>query len=780
MLKKSTLLLICIALACFNAMAQTSVIPYGSNWKYLDNGSDQGTAWRAVSFDDSGWKSGNGKFGYGGSGVTTTVSYGPDASNKYITTYFRKSFTIDNPANFSSFTINMKKDDGIVVFLNGVEVYRNNVPDGDVRYNTTANKSNSSDKSKTLDPSDFTSGTNVFAVEIHQESGSSSDIGFDLELTGISTTTNPPPADVTAPSVQSINRQSPSSETTSGTSVTYRASFSEGVTGVDAADFVATTVSGSATGTVSSVAAVGTNGNTYDVTVSSITGEGAIRLDLKGSGTGIADMAGNAIASGYTAGQTYTIQKPTQGGGELAFASVTNLDALAVNNNTQDKPQSKVWFHDGKHWTVLTNDDGAFVYRLDGTTWKSIVRVSSSSYSKADCKVVGNVVHILLFRGSSSYLSSVEYVPESKTYKLWSKRTSRVSLSLDSDAETATMEVDSKGRMWVAYDGNGDVQVKWSDSPYTSWSAPIKLVSGATNDDISAIIALPGKIGVLWSDQNAHRFGFRTHEDGSAPDAWSDNEVPASQSALDIHRGMADDHLNMAVASDGTLYCAVKTEYETSGYPKLALLIRRPSGSWDNLYEVTQGVGTRPIVILNEALGKLTVVYTSSESGGNILYKQSLTSKIAFGAQHTLISGTYNFATSMKQNYDNEVVILASTSSKAVGVLATENAPAAATEPEPVIAAEAEIGATSVAVSAYPNPFRSKATINFSVPEGGEYSVSLLDGTGKPKGVLKQGKAIAGEQKELELDGSNLNKGMYIIRVQTRDGVRFMRVLLEK
>ena len=36
-----------------------------------------------------------------------------------------------------------------------------------------------------------------------------------------------------------------------------------------------------------------------------------------------------------------------------------------------------------------------------------------------------------------------------------------------------------------------------------------------------------------------------------------------------------------AVAADGTLYAAVKTSYDSSGYPKIALLVRRPNGVWD-------------------------------------------------------------------------------------------------------------------------------------------------------------------------------------------------------
>ena len=87
--------------------------------------------------------------------------------------------------------------------------------------------------------------------------------------------------DNAAPTVISINRQLPSAQNTNVTSVTFRAIFSEAVTGVDASDFTTTVVSGSLTSSISGIAVVGTAGTTYDVTVSSITGSGTLRLDLR-------------------------------------------------------------------------------------------------------------------------------------------------------------------------------------------------------------------------------------------------------------------------------------------------------------------------------------------------------------------------------------------------------------------------------------------------------------------------------------------------------------------
>ena len=74
--------------------AQVTIIPNNDTWKYLDNGTNQGTAWRSGSFNDASWQTGTGKFGYGISDANTIISYGPDKKQKYVTTYFRKTISI--------------------------------------------------------------------------------------------------------------------------------------------------------------------------------------------------------------------------------------------------------------------------------------------------------------------------------------------------------------------------------------------------------------------------------------------------------------------------------------------------------------------------------------------------------------------------------------------------------------------------------------------------------------------------------------------------------------
>src|SRR5262249_17903268 len=95
-----------------------TLIEGGSNWKYLDNGMDQGKAWIKRGVHDSPWASGSGQFGYGDDDEQTVINYGPDASSKFITTYFRKTFQVSNPETLANLALKMVYDDGVAVYLN--------------------------------------------------------------------------------------------------------------------------------------------------------------------------------------------------------------------------------------------------------------------------------------------------------------------------------------------------------------------------------------------------------------------------------------------------------------------------------------------------------------------------------------------------------------------------------------------------------------------------------------------------------------------------------------
>jgi hypothetical protein len=350
--------------------------------------------------------------------------------------------------------------------------------------------------------------------------------------------------------------------------------------------------------------------------------------------------------------------------------STTPLVGLSVSANTGEKPESKVWEYQGQWYSVLPNKTGTYIWRLDGATWDPQLKISANTSSHADVKVDGDVAHILLFEGASSQLANVQFDTGLNNYKMWSQQPQVVNIALSPKVETATIDIDSTGRMWIASDAKTKltIEVRYSDGNYTQWSAPITIATGVAYDDISAIIAMPNHtIGVFWSNQNARRFGFRTHVDGTDPTLWTANEVPAGQWAQNKVHGMADDHMHLAVASDGTLYVAAKTGYDTKGYPTIILLVRRPNGVWDAPYSVNTG-GTRPVIVLNEAANQLIIAYSSKDGGGNILYRTSQLGTISLSPEQVLIAGNINNVTTSKGEFTGDIVFLAEGGNLAKGV----------------------------------------------------------------------------------------------------------------
>ncbi len=164
-----------------------TLIPQGATWKYWDQGSDQGTAWRSTSFDDASWPEGPATLGFGNGGEDTEIE-GGTSSNRHPTIYFRTYFTVTKLGTYESVELNLLRDDGAVVYINGEEVLRSNMPSGPIEYTTLASGTVSGDDEEAvhsweLEPSVLISGRNTIAVEVHQVELDSSDLSFALELT---------------------------------------------------------------------------------------------------------------------------------------------------------------------------------------------------------------------------------------------------------------------------------------------------------------------------------------------------------------------------------------------------------------------------------------------------------------------------------------------------------------------------------------------------------------------------------------------------------------------
>jgi hypothetical protein len=187
------------------ALRAQSVITTGSPWRYLDTGTlpppiGGVSDWRAANYNaaaaGSTWKMGNGPLGYGDPGLGTTTSFGPNANAKYVTTYFWKSF--QRPAGavygagaggtYNQIRLRVMRDDGIVVYVNGQELRRDNMPPMPAVINNSTPAQSIADGTaetqlfETIHDAIIINASNVIAVELHQINGTSSDTRFDVSL----------------------------------------------------------------------------------------------------------------------------------------------------------------------------------------------------------------------------------------------------------------------------------------------------------------------------------------------------------------------------------------------------------------------------------------------------------------------------------------------------------------------------------------------------------------------------------------------------------------------
>ena len=160
-------------------------------WHYYDKGSLDGSSWKSVNYNSTSWATGNGPFGYGNVGMqgsrdyATTLSYGDNSQEKRPTYYFRKAFSLSQiPTNDEVYQLTYYVDDGFVAYVNGVEVGRYLV-NGTPTYNTYTGTYVSATAATgviTINNSLLRKGENVIAVEVHNSSGTSSDIYWGASL----------------------------------------------------------------------------------------------------------------------------------------------------------------------------------------------------------------------------------------------------------------------------------------------------------------------------------------------------------------------------------------------------------------------------------------------------------------------------------------------------------------------------------------------------------------------------------------------------------------------
>ncbi|MBL9136301.1 MAG: lamin tail domain-containing protein [Verrucomicrobiales bacterium] len=176
-----------------------TVVPLGALWRWFTDAIGLGSSaiveghpqwstgnWKHAEFVDEAWGIGNAQFGYGEGDESTLLPFGGDAANKWITAYFRHAVEIRGTHPVLRSYLHIRRDDGVIVYVNGREIARLSMTAAEAFGQTLA--SSPSDDGQDLHEvevplSALRQGLNVVAVELHQSSRGTSDASFDLEWT---------------------------------------------------------------------------------------------------------------------------------------------------------------------------------------------------------------------------------------------------------------------------------------------------------------------------------------------------------------------------------------------------------------------------------------------------------------------------------------------------------------------------------------------------------------------------------------------------------------------
>jgi hypothetical protein len=312
-----------------------------------------------------------------------------------------------------------------------------------------------------------------------------------------------------------------------------------------------------------------------------------------------------------------------------------------------DKPQSKVWKAGLTWYSIMASaTTGApTIHRRNANhTWSSTgIVVDSRLNSTADAQLVGTKLYVAS-RTATGNLIFIRYSVGGGTYV----RDAGFPVTLATGgSESLSFARDSTGQIWATWTRVNRVYLAHTNSSDASWSSSLVPVSDNTvaADDISAIAAFKGHVGIMWSDQQSSAFRLAVHSDTAGDGTWT-LETPLSGA------GNVDDHVSLkAVTTDasGRLFAAVKTALDMPGNggvqtsPIIYVLARSSSGSWTRSVAGTVADKlTRPQLALDSTHGRLFVLMTSPDAGGNIYVKSSLLSSLTFppGRGSVFITGT--------------------------------------------------------------------------------------------------------------------------------------------
>ena len=358
---------------------------------------------------------------------------------------------------------------------------------------------------------------------------------------------------------------------------------------------------------------------------------------------------------------------------------------IPVAASTAHKPQSKLWYAEGSWWAALPDERGVRLWEFNGSDWSAAgdPEVLSGTTSQTQCDVVvrQNMLVILtvepiprsgptpqqgLDDQSAGAASVHAFRFENGRYRLLEDFP--IHLDLPGRARTMTADIDTAGRIWIGYvqESTGNVLARWLEPTRSAGdgaprlSEPVVLAGGTDNEDICSVLAFSAQIGVMWSDENADAFFFRTRRDVDDPHDWQAAEMVAQGG------GVGDNHINLATESNGRIWAVTKDSVD-----RFTLRRRNSAGRWDLAVPVLPSgrIGTRPIVVVAEELGTGYVAYTHwpstvwdrvSRKPHTIRMREFILDTGVMGRETRVLAGerAFNNVTSTKQPADAESGLL--------------------------------------------------------------------------------------------------------------------------
>lgn len=182
-----SILLLFFAFLNTQSHCQEVLIQNGDSWSYYDNGYLENDWYKKQNYQD--WKKGSTPIGYGDRIVTTEINYGNNPDDKEVVKYFTKKITLKDVSKFKGYEFRLQRDDGAIVFVNGEELYRDNMPEGHISNVTKSIRVIDVEEEplfnvKIFDSTIFKNGENIINIQIHQVNSYSSDCIFSLEIIG--------------------------------------------------------------------------------------------------------------------------------------------------------------------------------------------------------------------------------------------------------------------------------------------------------------------------------------------------------------------------------------------------------------------------------------------------------------------------------------------------------------------------------------------------------------------------------------------------------------------